>query len=173
MRLILTDPPHLLHLLPPSRCRRACRWHSPPRRAHRRTRSTHAPLSSSAWAGSHAAASCKRCLQSGAVVELYSTAAASWPGLLAWALASWNGRAGLLPRRSQRSRGRERQEVAMPVLRLRRSEPGSCGFTGLPLPASLNLSSLLHRYHRTSHSREGASLSALLARCLASCMDQP
>ena len=45
-----------------------------------------------------------------------------------------------MPRRSQRSRGRERQEVAMPVLRLRRSEPGSCGCTGLPLPASLNLS---------------------------------
>ena len=44
-----------------------------------------------------------------------------------------------MPRRSQRSRGRERQEVAMPVLRLRRSEPGSCGCTGLPLPASLNL----------------------------------
>ena len=27
----------------------------------------------------------------------------------------------------------------MPVLRLRRSEPASCGCTGLPLPASLNL----------------------------------
>ena len=44
-----------------------------------------------------------------------------------------------MPRRSQRSRGRERQEVAMSVLRLRRSEPGSCGCTGLPLPAALNL----------------------------------
>ena len=44
-----------------------------------------------------------------------------------------------MPRRSQRSRGRERQEVAMPVLRLRRSEPASCGCTGLPLPALLNL----------------------------------
>ena len=61
----------------------------------------------------------------------------------------------------------------MSVLRLRRSEPGSCGCTGLPLPAALNLPVFFHRYHRTSHSREGASLSALPARCLASCTDQP
>ena len=57
---------------------------------------------------------------------------------------------------------------------LRRSEP--YGKLRLQQPAMASVADsagFYTRYRRTSHSRGAASLSALLARCLVSCMDQP
>ncbi len=108
---------------------------------------------------------------SGTVVQ-YCRSSPAWPpstGTRLLERTRWT-----LCRDALGGRGEGGGRVAMLVRWLRRSVPHRKLRLQQPAMASVADSAGFYtRYRRTSHSRGAASLSALLARCLVSCMDQP